>query len=217
LVPAVVLMILNVSLYICFSPTSTADFDIDDDCSAGFEQDMAELPVPLAGTAVELPTINFVWADKSGKKVSQGTLLLSGLENDDIEVDGIEGCVNSNGTGTALTMDLSHSFMFYPDLYNHAHKYDAGHVKMMAFREAVEKAKGDSEHNKLKFVHKETTLGTKVLKDLSHGGLRVFKLGAKKNPQLIASMDMEGVKSGFSSPDPKTTHVDHSVVLPSSS
>lgn len=172
---------------------------------------LAEVPASRAGKTVVLPAINFGWADTDGDNVSQGTLLLSGLEDNDTE--GIEGCVNGSGTGSVVTMDLTNSYMFNPELYNQAHHtVESGHTKMAAFRAAVQAAKGDSEHNRVKFEHKESFGKKKVQQELNSGGLRVIKLGTKKNPQLIACMEMQGMKSGFSSPDPKASHVDMSIV-----
>jgi hypothetical protein len=141
---------------------------------------------------VSLPTVMFPWTDGDlCERVTQGTLLLSGCE-------AVECRIDPNGKGTTLTMDMSSSLMFDPEKYYEGH-YGPSHPKIVAMKVAIKKIKGGSMKNPVKCTHKRGTGPTKIEKEfVDEGGddVRVLKFGKKKNIQMIAHMDMAGIRSG---------------------
>jgi hypothetical protein len=170
----------------------------------------------------ELPSFGWSWSDGKVDRYSQGTNLISGI---DIEKEGaVQGRVQVDQKAIIATMDMSDSMMLSDDAYRHFFRdassdplYDENHSKIVAMREAIKELKGDSDSNKVLFVHKQSTGGLlvekelvpqmvvrkfkdKVGKDVTVTELRsarAFHVGTKTNPQTMVHVEAKAPSSGF--------------------
>jgi hypothetical protein len=124
--------------------------------------------------------------------------------------------VQTDGKAIITSMDMTDSMMFSDEAYMYYFRntagnpiYTADHAKIVAMREAIREIKGDAAQNKVVLVHKQSTGGLSVEKELvtqdvykANGDIeqlasRAFHIGSKKNPQSMVHVEAKAPSSGF--------------------
>jgi hypothetical protein len=158
----------------------------------------------------QLVSLGWQWCDGKQYRYSQGTNLISGIE---IDKEGIvQSRVQSDGQATITTMDISDSLLYDVEKYQSFFMKDGrkvygdNHSKIVAMKEAIRNVKGDASHNKVLFVHKQSTGGLKVEKELvpqdvygqsDQVAARALNIGTKGNPQSMVHIEAKAPSSGF--------------------
>jgi hypothetical protein len=171
---------------------------------------------------ISTSTIAFGWNDGDRKRYTVGSLMLSGIVPKEVKRDGmitVHGNVLQSNE-VIVTQDITNSFMFNVESYMSHFKVpkntqdpqgemidqykdsDDKYQKMLA---CVSDFKGTASRIKAVDTHKppfsiEKEFVPNVLCEKS-AGFRVLALGAKKNPQIVAHMELAQEKlATFASP-----------------
>jgi hypothetical protein len=159
---------------------------------------------------VTLPTVTIPWDDDIlHARVSQATVLLSGMDG----TTGVEASVNDDSRSTSIIINTTQATMWNTELYNshftktdsNGHdmrRYEQGHSKITAMRDAIKEMKGTSSSNQMVFVHRQPLPGPQVKKEFvkvgGYGGERYFKLGPRgdNNPEFVINLEMQAMEHG---------------------
>jgi hypothetical protein len=103
--------------------------------------------------------------------------------------------------------------MMYPDEYNDG-EYDDNHAKWSLSDLLSRRSRETRRTTRLSALTDKLLMVRRSKKSVDECGdrVRAIKFSSKENPELVAHMEMKGVRSGpFSSPDPKSMLHDHDV------